>query len=54
MRTRRLAAVASAAVMAVPLVACSDAGTSEPDGSTGEQTPTAPPTDDPNTENEEE
>jgi hypothetical protein len=54
MRTRRLAAVASTAVMTLALVACNDTGTSEPDGSVGEQTPTAPPTDDPNTENEEE
>jgi hypothetical protein len=54
MRTRRLAAVASTVVMALTLVSCNDTGTSEPDGSVGEQTPTAPPTDDPNTENEEE
>jgi hypothetical protein len=51
MRRRRLAAVASTAVMAVSLVACSDAGTSEPDGNSGKQTPTAAPTDDPGTEN---
>jgi hypothetical protein len=54
MRTRRLAAVAGTVVMALPLVACNDTGTSEPDGNVGEQTPTAPPTDDPNTEDEEE
>jgi hypothetical protein len=54
MRTRRLAAVASTAVMTLSLVACNDTGTSEPDGNIGKQTPTAAPTDDPSTENEEE
>jgi hypothetical protein len=52
MRARRLAAVAGAAVMAFPLVACDGAGTSEPDGSSGEETPTAPPTDDADTDDE--
>jgi hypothetical protein len=50
MRTRRLAAAASTVVMALPLVACNDTGTSEPDGNIGQQTPTAAPTDDPETE----
>ncbi len=50
MRTRRLAALLSTVVMGLSLVACSTGGTSEPDGSVGEQTPTAPPTDDPETE----
>jgi hypothetical protein len=50
MRARRVAAVAGAVVLAFPLVACDDTGTSEPDGSTGKQTPTAPPTDDADTD----
>ena len=49
MRTRRLAALLGTAVMGLSLVACSDTGTSEPDGSVGKQTPTAPPTDDADT-----
>ena len=52
MRTRRLAAATITVLMALALVACSDAGTSEPDGNIGKQTPTAAPTDDPGTDNE--
>jgi hypothetical protein len=50
MRARRLAAITGAVVLAFPVVGCDDTGTSEPDGNSGEQTPTAPPTDDADTD----
>ena len=50
--TRTLATLASAVLLAVSVSACDEAGTSEPNGNEGETTPTAPPTDDPNTSEE--